>query len=66
MTTRTPDEAKQVIKYLVGLQIRTVPLVPALLADGVPDARGEALSQQLQAVVARRDNPILRQLADSA
>ena len=41
---------------------------PSLLADGVPDARGEALIQQLQAVVARRapDNPILRQLADSA
>jgi hypothetical protein len=64
----TPDEAKQVIECLVGLQIRTVPLVPSLLADGVPDARGEALIQQLQAVVARRapDNPILRQLADSA
>jgi hypothetical protein len=35
----TPDEAKQVIECLVGLQIRTVPLVPSLLADGVPDAR---------------------------
>jgi hypothetical protein len=64
----TPDEAEQVIKCLVGLQIRTVPLVPSLLADGVPDARSEALVQQLQAVVARRapDNPILRHLAGSA
>jgi Phosphotransferase enzyme family len=64
----TQDEAKQVIQCLVGLQIRTLPLVPSLLADGVPDARGEALIQQLQAVVARRapDNPILRELADSA
>jgi len=34
----------------------------------VPDARSEALIQQVQAVVARRapDNPILRQLADGA
>ncbi len=64
----TLDEAKQVIECLVGLQIRTVPLVPSLLADGVPEARSEALTQQVQAVVARRapDNPILRQFADSA
>jgi hypothetical protein len=64
----TPDEAKQVIEALVGLQIRTLPLVAALLADGVPDARGEALIQQLQAVVARRapGNPVLRELAGSA
>jgi Phosphotransferase enzyme family len=64
----TPEEAKRVIEGLVGLQIRTLPLVPALLADGVPEARGEALIQQLQAVVARRapDNPILRELAGSA
>ena len=64
----TPDEAKQVIEALVGLQIRTLPLVLALLGDGVPDARGKALIQQLQAVVARRapDNPILRELADWA
>jgi Phosphotransferase enzyme family len=64
----TVDEAKQIIECLVALQIETVPLVPALLADGVPQARQEAFAQELRAVVARRApaDPVLRRLADEA
>jgi Phosphotransferase enzyme family len=64
----TMEEAKQIIECLVALQIRSVPLVPALLADGVPEARGDAFIQELRAVVARRApaDPVLRRLADEA
>ena len=64
----TEDEAKQIIECLVALQLRTVPLVPALLAGGVPEARQETFIQELQDVVARRapHDPVLRRLAEEA
>ena len=42
----TPDEAKQVIECLAGLQIGTVPLIPSLLADGVPEAAARLSSSK--------------------
>jgi Phosphotransferase enzyme family len=64
----TIDEAKQIIECLVELQLRTVPLVPALLADGVPEARGDAFAQELEAVVVRRapGDLVLRRLVGAA
>jgi aminoglycoside phosphotransferase (APT) family kinase protein len=64
----TTQEAEQIIECLVALQIRAVPLVSALRADGVPAARHEAFVQELRAVVARRapDDPVLGRLADEA
>jgi hypothetical protein len=64
----TAAEARQVIDRLVALQIQTAPLVPALLADGVPQARHEPFIHELQAVVARRapHDPVLRRLAGEA
>jgi Ser/Thr protein kinase RdoA (MazF antagonist) len=64
----TDDEAKQIIEYLVALQLATVPLVPALLADGVPQGGHEVFAQELRAVVARRApaDPVLGRLADEA
>jgi Ser/Thr protein kinase RdoA (MazF antagonist) len=64
----TTAEAKQIIECLVALQLATAPLVPALLAEGVPDARHDAFARELQSVVARRapHDPVLRRLADEA
>ena len=64
----TEDEAKQIIECLVALQTWTVPRVPALLADGVPEARQETFIRELQDVVARRAprDPVLHRLAGEA
>ncbi|HEY1920564.1 MAG TPA: aminoglycoside phosphotransferase family protein [Streptosporangiaceae bacterium] len=64
----TTAEAEQIIECLVALQLQTAPLVPALLADGVPDARHDAFVRELRSVVARRapGDPVLCRLVDEA